>query len=98
MGPDAELVKTIMKSLAEHKKWVWSDLETRFIPVPATWLNQRRWESEIEPDEEETLESKIKAKKDRRKKPDTPAICLRRSEKPSNRRSMKNENGKRSAK
>jgi len=37
----------ILKSVAEHKKIKqWQDKD--FIPYPATWLNQRRWEDEIE--------------------------------------------------
>jgi len=34
----------------------WSDL--RFIPHPATWLNQRRWEDELMPVNKKTLSEK----------------------------------------
>lgn len=35
-----------LKALPNHIR-TWDDRQ--FIPYPATWLNQRRWEDEIEP-------------------------------------------------
>ena len=47
LKPDKELVSRIMAALEQHKR---SDQWTRdggkYIPYPATWLNQRRWEDE----------------------------------------------------
>ena len=47
LKPDKELVSQIMAALEQHKR---SDQWTRdggqYIPYPATWLNQRRWEDE----------------------------------------------------
>lgn len=47
LNPDKELVSRIMAALEQHKR---SDQWTRdggqYIPYPATWLNQRRWEDE----------------------------------------------------
>jgi phage replication O-like protein O len=40
-------LKTIIQSVQDHEKTdQWKD--KRFIPNPATWINQRRWEDEIE--------------------------------------------------
>ena len=33
---------------AQVAQWQLSGTERRFIPHPATWLNQRRWEDELE--------------------------------------------------
>ena len=45
-----ELYKTIIDKLKIFKKLkTWQDI--KFIPHPSTWLNQRRWEDEIDPSE-----------------------------------------------
>lgn len=58
--PDAELQQKILNSLAEHKySHDWTREHGRFIPHPATFLNQERWEDELatlEPDPERTPE------------------------------------------
>jgi len=42
-------LKTILEALEKHKKMEqWKRENGRFIPNPATWLNQRRFEDEIE--------------------------------------------------
>ena len=44
---DAELATKIMASLEEHKKMKqWQTKE--YVPHPATWLNQERWNDEVE--------------------------------------------------
>ena len=44
---DAELAIKIMASLEAHKKTKqWQDKQ--YIPHPATWLNQERWNDEVE--------------------------------------------------
>lgn len=49
--PDEELMNKILTSLEEHKKLKqWQDKQ--FIPYPATWLNQKRWEDEVEVEED----------------------------------------------
>ena len=46
---DGPLYTEIMKGLALHKKSRdWIKDEGQFIPHPATWLNGRRWEDEVE--------------------------------------------------
>lgn len=41
----------IMSALDAHKKTEqWTKNSGKFIPHPATWLNQRRWEDELETD------------------------------------------------
>jgi len=46
MNPD---IVVVLSSLEEHKKTdQWSKDSGKFIPHPATWLNQKRWEDEVE--------------------------------------------------
>lgn len=45
--PNDELFEIIMTSLEKYKKSKqWKDKQ--YIPYPSTWLNQKRWEDEIE--------------------------------------------------
>lgn len=45
-NPSDELFKTIMSSLKKHKlSDGWSNV--KYIPYPSTWLNQKRWEDEL---------------------------------------------------
>lgn len=47
LHPDAELVERILAALERQKvSDQWTRDEGRFIPHPATWLNQERWEDE----------------------------------------------------
>lgn len=52
LKPSPELTETIMAALEQQKR---SDQWTRdggqYIPYPATWLNQRRWEDEMQPEQ-----------------------------------------------
>lgn len=48
IAPNAETVTQIMAGLSRAKRhWTLSGTEKEFIPHPATWLNQRRWEDEV---------------------------------------------------
>ncbi len=48
-------LKMILKAIIQQKKTEqWSDI--KYIPLPATWLNQRRWEDEIETDKANDLD------------------------------------------
>lgn len=50
LAPNAPMVEQIMAALEVHKKSSkWGEENGRFIPHPATWLNQRRWEDEAGP-------------------------------------------------
>lgn len=45
-----ELVDTILAAVAEQaKSWDWIKNDGQFIPHPATWLHQQRWEDELKP-------------------------------------------------
>lgn len=45
--PSEDLMKTIMQAIERQKESdQWKDQGGRYIPNPATWLNQRRWEDE----------------------------------------------------
>jgi hypothetical protein len=47
--PEGELLTKIMDSLEKHKKSIgWMKDSGRFIPHPTTWLNQKRWDDEVE--------------------------------------------------
>lgn len=49
LNPSPELLTTILSAVERHKKTVqWQKDNGQFIPLPATWLNQRRWDDEIE--------------------------------------------------
>lgn len=51
--PDDSLTERMIASVEAHKKSdQWKKDGGQFIPHPATWLNQRRWEDEIETEEE----------------------------------------------
>lgn len=51
INPDRELLDTILKAVEQQKKSKqWLKDEGQFIPMPATWLNQRRWEDVVQID------------------------------------------------
>lgn len=50
INPDPKLQGTILLALDAHKRSEqWTKDEGRFIPHPATWLNQKRWEDDLKP-------------------------------------------------
>jgi len=49
LKPDAGLAKIMLDALELHKRSRKWQSESEFIPYPATWINERRWEDEIEP-------------------------------------------------
>ena len=50
LKPDAELLETILGAIERQKSTAqWQEDGGRFIPHPATWLNGRRWEDEVQP-------------------------------------------------
>lgn len=51
INPDRELLNTILKAVEEQKRSKqWLKDEGQYIPMPATWLNQRRWEDVVQID------------------------------------------------
>ncbi len=47
--PDDELFETMLQSLEKFKNsYDWIKDNGQFIPYPSSWLNQKRWEDEIE--------------------------------------------------
>ena len=49
INPDAELLKKILLAIENQKKTdQWKKDKGQFIPHPATWLNQKRWEDEVD--------------------------------------------------
>lgn len=48
LKPNAELQEVIAKALIEHmKSKQWNEEGGRYIPNPAKWINERRWEDEV---------------------------------------------------
>ena len=48
MKPDEKLLEAMLKAIAMQKESKqWEKDGGAFIPYPATWLNQRRWEDEL---------------------------------------------------
>lgn len=49
INPDADLFERMMAGLRKQKQsYGWKKDNGQFIPHPATWLNQRRWEDVVE--------------------------------------------------
>ena len=49
IDPDEELLQAMITSIVQAKKSEdWAKDKGKWIPFPATWLNGRRWEDEIE--------------------------------------------------
>ena len=47
LNPDEALLQTMLEAIERFKRTAqWQEDGGRFIPHPATWLNQRRWEDE----------------------------------------------------
>ena len=50
--PESSLVDTMIENLEKQKLTIdWQKQNGRYIPYPATWLNSRGWENEIDPQE-----------------------------------------------
>lgn len=50
LRPNAVLQDLILVALCQQKaSEQWARENGRYIPYPATWLNQRRWEDEVAP-------------------------------------------------
>lgn len=48
LKPNAELQEIMAKALIEHmKSKQWNEEGGRYIPNPAKWINERRWEDEV---------------------------------------------------
>lgn len=48
LKPDEKLLEAMLKAIARQKECKqWEKDGGAFIPYPATWLNQRRWEDEL---------------------------------------------------
>jgi hypothetical protein len=48
INPDEELLKIMKDSIEKFKKTeYWTERDGKYIPLPATWLNKRRWEDEV---------------------------------------------------
>ena len=68
LNPSSELLTTILVAVEQHKKTVnWQKDNGQFIPLPATWLNQRRWEDEIEVPKQNDVMARFLEKRNVRK-------------------------------
>lgn len=51
LNPSPDLQTRILEAVSQHRSCrQWLSEGGRFIPHPATWLNQKRWEDELDPD------------------------------------------------
>lgn len=57
LKPDAGLIKTILSDVELRTRTEWKGQDIHYIPYPATYLNQRRWEDETEPTERKGRET-----------------------------------------
>ena len=47
LAPDDALLRVILGAIEDQKTWEdWNRDEGKYIPLPSTWLNNRRWEDE----------------------------------------------------
>ncbi len=64
LKPTQELCDTILKAVQAQKSWSsWQEGQGRYIPHPATWLNQGRWEDEADTTAEKPTEQPQQPKK-----------------------------------
>lgn len=47
LKPTMHLLAKMQQAIANQKATVWKDKEEQYIPHPATWLNNERWEDEV---------------------------------------------------
>lgn len=47
LKPTMQLLAKMQQAIANQKATVWKDKEEQYIPHPATWLNNERWEDEV---------------------------------------------------
>ena len=67
LKPDAMLIETMVKAVERQKQSAqWQEDGGRYIPHPATWLNQRRWEDVLPAKGQEKLKVVNAAKYDQR--------------------------------
>ena len=58
---EASLLPEMLKAIEKHKNTEqWQKDNGKFIPYPATWLNQRRWEDEVKEKPPITLEEEAR--------------------------------------
>jgi ribosomal protein L37AE/L43A len=49
LKPNEDLFRLILEALAKHKQTEqWKSEKGKYIPYPASWLSQKRWEDELE--------------------------------------------------
>ncbi len=61
MGVDDALFEKIMSALAKHKVCIqWTKNRGQYIPHPPTWLNQERWNDEVELPGDSAMNEKYK--------------------------------------
>jgi hypothetical protein len=67
LKPDAMLIETMVKAVERQKQSAqWQEDGGRYIPHPATWINQRRWEDVLPAKGPEKLKVVNAAKYDQR--------------------------------
>jgi len=60
LKPDEALLKQMLNSLEKFKQTEqWKEANGKYIPLPSTWLNGRRWEDSIGVEREKTAYEKL---------------------------------------
>lgn len=47
LKPTMQLLAKMQQAISNQKATVWKDKDEQYIPHPATWLNNERWEDEV---------------------------------------------------
>lgn len=47
LNPSEALIKILLAAVEKGKKTIWLNKENQYIPLPASWLNGKRWEDDI---------------------------------------------------
>lgn len=56
LKPDETLLQTILNDISRRKRGEWAGKDMQYIPHPATYINQRRWEDDTAARVEEEVE------------------------------------------
>lgn len=62
LNPDSKLLEAMILAIQKQKSW--RRMRDGYIPMPATWIRERRWEDDEEPELKETKPRRVLAGQD----------------------------------
>lgn len=62
LNPDSKLLEAMILAIQKQKSW--RRMREGYIPMPATWIRERRWEDDEEPELKETKPRRVLAGQD----------------------------------